>query len=438
MYAVITAGGKGARVASVSRSIPKPMLPIAGKPVLQHQIECLKRQGFEQIILTIGHLGEQIQDFFGDGSRFGVRVTYIQENIPLGTAGALYYLKGKITDDFFLINGDLIFDVDLQRMAAFHKEHGALVTLLVHPNDHPYDSSLISAGADGRVQNWLSKEDERSEWYQNCVNAGIHILSPQLLEGLTSPEKLDLDRDLIKPRILSNRVYAYQSPEYVRDMGTPERILAVEQDIKSGLVQKKNLSRKQRAVFLDRDGTINRYVGFLRDIKDFELIDGVAEAIRKINRSGYLAIVVTNQPVIARGEVTRKELHRIHRKMETLLGEQGAYLDDIYICPHHPDRGFPGEIPEYKTDCECRKPKPGLLLRAAKKYNIDLADSWMIGDGAGDVEAGRAAGCQTILLSEKFTLNNATDRLQLEEQKSSSDNFNGIIAGNIDANLSQK
>ncbi len=387
------------------------MLPIAGKPVLQHQIECLKRQGFEQIILTISHLGGQIQDFLGDGSRFGVQITYLQENIPLGTAGALYYLKGKITDDFFLINGDLIFDVDLRRMATFHKEQSALVTLLVHPNDHPYDSSLIVTDADGRVQNWLSREDERSEWYQNCVNAGIHILSPQLLEELTSLRKLDLDRDLIKPLISSNRVYAYKSPEYVKDMGTPERIIAVEQDIKSGLIKNKNLNQKQRAIFLDRDGTLNRYEGFLRDIKDFKLIDGVAEAICKINRSGYLAIVVTNQPVIARGEVTWEELHQIHRKMETLLGEQGAYIDDIFICPHHPDLGFPGEIPAYKIDCDCRKPKPGLLLRATEKYNIDLARSWMIGDSIQDVEAGHAAGCRSIRISEKFTLEDAVNAI---------------------------
>lgn len=410
MYAVITAGGKGTRVASVNRNLPKPMLPVAGKPVLLHQIECLKRQGFEKIILTVGHLGCIIRDFFGDGSQFGVEIEYICEDVPLGTAGALFYLKDKITDDFFLINGDLIFDVDLERMTAFHRANHAAATLLVHPNGHPYDSSLIQASENGQVYDWLSKEDERG-WYQNCVNAGIHILSPKLLENLTAPQKLDLDRDLLKPLVSSQNLYAYKTPEYVKDMGTPDRMVDVERDFKSGLIRKKNLSQRQRAVFLDRDGTINRYAGFLREIDDFKLIDGAAEAIRKINQSGYLAIVVTNQPVIARGEVSWEELNRIHQKMETLLGEKGAYVDDIFVCPHHPDSGFPGEITEYKIDCNCRKPKPGLLLQAAAKYNINLAGSWMIGDSARDMEAGRSVGCQIAQVSGRFTLRNAVDKL---------------------------
>jgi D-glycero-D-manno-heptose 1,7-bisphosphate phosphatase len=149
---------------------------------------------------------------------------------------------------------------------------------------------------------------------------------------------------------------------------------------------------------LDRDGTINRYVGFLRKPDEFELLPGAAEAIRKINSSGYLAIVVTNQPVIARGEVTYEQLKEIHNKMETLLGYEGAYLDAIYFCPHHPHRGYLGEIPELKIDCDCRKPKPGLLNTAARDFNIDLNQSWIVGDGENDIQAGKNAGCKTALI----------------------------------------
>ena len=184
-------------------------------------------------------------------------------------------------------------------------------------------------------------------------------------------------------------------------MGTPERFHQVEADYKNGVVQAKNLSNKQKAIFLDRDGTINKYVGFLRHIDDFELIEGVAEAIQLINQSGYLAIVVTNQPVIARGEVSWEELNGIHRKMATLLGKEGAYVDGIYICPHHPDKGFEGERPEYKIDCDCRKPKPGLLLQAAKDFNIDLSESYMIGDSHRDVEAGENAGVKASMKVEE-------------------------------------
>ena len=116
--------------------------------------------------------------------------------------------------------------------------------------------------------------------------------------------------------------------------------------------------------------------------------------------TSYLAIVVTNQPVIARGDITFEELAAIHNKMETLLGKEGAYLDDIYYCPHHPHKGYEGERPELKIDCECRKPKPGMLLKAAKDYNIDLSQSWMIGDGENDIKAGINAGCRTALIGK--------------------------------------
>ena len=172
-------------------------------------------------------------------------------------------------------------------------------------------------------------------------------------------------------------------------------------DYKEGRVTGKNLKKKQKAVFLDRDGTINKYVGFLRNIDEFELLDGVDEAIKRINESGYLAIVVTNQPVIARGEVSFAELEEIHNKMETLLGEKGAYLDGIYYCPHHPHKGYEGERPELKIDCECRKPKPGMLFKAAEDFNIDLSRAWVVGDGENDIRAGINAECKTALIGKE-------------------------------------
>jgi len=416
MWAVITAGGRGTRLQSLGADVPKPLMRVAGKPVLEHQIECLAREGVRNLILTVGYLGEQIQSYFGDGSRLGVHIEYIRETEPLGTAGALYYLKDILKEDFFLINGDLIFDVDLGRFMAFHRSHGAAATLLTHPNDHPYDSAVIAADQNGRVDGWFTKEEERG-WYRNRVNAGLHILSPELLRGLEGPRKTDLDRDLLKPLLRTGGVYAYHSPEYVKDMGTPDRLAAVERDIQRGLVEQKSLRRRQRAVFLDRDGTLNRYVGFLRSIDDLTLLEGAAEAVRRINQAGFLAIVATNQPVIARGELTWKGLEEIHEKLETLLGYEGAYLDDIFVCPHHPDRGFPGERPEYKMDCGCRKPKPGLLLQAAEEYHIDLLQSWMIGDSDRDIAAGRAAGCKTIRLQEGFTLSDAAEKI-LEQERS--------------------
>lgn len=411
------AGGRGTRIAELFPNIPKPLIPVAGMPILEREIKSLCAQGFKDIILTVGYLADKIIAYFGDGSRFGAKIDYFVEESPLGNAGALFRLREKIGDEpFLLLNADAAFDVDFNRMVAFHKNHGGLVTLFTHPNSHPYDSGLIIADKNGHVAKWLAKEDERPLWYDNRVNAGLHVIDSKVLDiSLKSLEinketgypqgKVDLDRQILKPLCGSNMMFCYDSPEYVKDMGTPERFHQVEADYKNGVIQAKNLTNKQKAIFLDRDGTINKYVGFLRNIDDFELIEGVAEAIKLINQSGYLAIVVTNQPVIARGEVTWEELNEIHKKMATLLGKEGAYVDGIYICPHHPDKGFEGERPEYKIDCDCRKPKPGLLFQAAKDFNIDLSESYMIGDSLRDVKAGENAGIKKSIKVEENETN---------------------------------
>jgi D,D-heptose 1,7-bisphosphate phosphatase len=404
MQTVIMAGGKGTRVAAIAGDIPKPMIPICGKPILERQINCLKENGLTEIILVVGHLGQYIKEYFGDGSRFGCNISYFSETEPLGTAGALYKLK-NITGDFLLLNGDVIFDMDFSRMVNFHKEKKAHATLAVHPNSHPFDSALISTNSDNQVTGWLNKEDERT-WYKNQVNAGVHILSVDFLENCPQSwpralEKIDLDRDMLKPSISGGKIFAYPTPEYIKDMGTPERYAQVTADFEKGIVHGKNLKAKQKCVFLDRDGTINVLIknNFVTKPEQFELIDGAAQAIRKINSLGFLAIVITNQPVIARGEVDLKTLDLIHMKMETDLGKNGAYIDDLFYCPHHPDKGFAGERPEYKIDCDCRKPKPGMILKAAEKYNIDLSKSYMVGDDKRDILAGINSGCKSIFLT---------------------------------------
>lgn len=405
MKTIIMAGGRGTRIAELFPNIPKPLIPVDGMPILEREIRSLVEQGFNDIILTVGYLADKIIDYFGDGHQLGAKIDYFVEKTPLGNAGALFRIRNKIGQEpFFLLNADAAFDVDFQRMMEYHKKKGGLVTLFTHPNSHPYDSGLILANKDGVVDKWLSKEDARPQWYENRVNAGLHIIDPKVLEMVESSVdlsgKVDLDRQILKPLCGTGKMYCYDSPEYVKDMGTPDRFHQVEADYKNGIVQAKNLHNMQKAIFLDRDGTINKYVGFLRNIDDFELIEGAAEAIKLINQSGYLAIVVTNQPVIARGEVSWDELNEIHRKMETLLGKEGAYLDGIYICPHHPDKGFEGERPEYKIVCDCRKPKSGLLLHAAKDFNIDLSQSYMIGDDDRDVQAGENAGCKNSIKIE--------------------------------------
>lgn len=431
MKVVIMAGGKGTRIASVRSDLPKPMINICGKPILEHQIDNLKACGLTDIILVIGYLGDKIKEYFGDGSKFGVNIEYFVEDHPLGTAGALFKMP-QLTEDFLLLCGDVIIDVDFNRFIAFHKEHKAWASLVAHPNGHPYDSSLLVTEIDApktvggmpedthRVIRWMAKEDERT-YYKNRVNAGIELISPELLKVTMknfvprhpeTPDKLDLDRDVLKPNIPSGKIFAYDTPEYIKDMGTPDRFYETEKDIESGKVHARNLKNKQKAIFLDRDGTINKMVGFVTKPEQFELIEGAAEVIKTINKSGYLAIVVTNQPVIARGDCTFEELQTIHDKMETELGKVGAFVDAIYVCPHHTDKGFEGERPEYKCNCDCRKPKPGLLLKAAKDFNIDLSESYMIGDSHRDVEAGENAGVKKSIKVEENKKNGLLETIK--------------------------
>ena len=217
------AGGRGTRVASLARDVPKPMLPVCGKSVLEHQIEALARAGHTRVLLVTGYLGEVIRNHFGDGARFGVSISYWNETDALGTAGALFQCTDMLDDDFLLLCGDILFDIDFARFIDFHYTNNALATLAAHPNNHPYDSGVLIAGADGRLTGWLTKEEPR-QYYRNLVNAGVHIVSKELIRT-THPaaQKVDLDRDVLKPNISTGRIYAYNTPEYIKDMGTPER-----------------------------------------------------------------------------------------------------------------------------------------------------------------------------------------------------------------------
>lgn len=401
MQAVIMAGGKGTRLAELTRDeIPKPMARLLDKPLLEWQIECLRRNGIDDIIMVIGHLGEVIQNYFGDGRKWNAAIRYFAEKEPLGTAGALPQIRDILEDDFILLFGDLLLDVDFNRMMTFHREKRALATLFAHPNSHPFDSDLIVANEEGRVTDFDSKRNDRSgRWYANCVNAGLYVMKKSILEYAPDREKVDLEKDLLGPLCRENAaIYAYRSPEYVKDVGTVERIRIAERELENGYVSARNLTKKQRAVFLDRDGTLTVWKGLVYKPEQLELESGAAEAVREINRSGYLAILVTNQPVVARGLCGVEDVELIHRKLQTLLGQEGAYLDAIKFCPHHPDRGYPEENPDYKISCHCRKPDIGMLEDCAEAFNIDLSASWMVGDTTIDIQTGINANCKTALL----------------------------------------
>ncbi|WP_417608508.1 HAD-IIIA family hydrolase [Owenweeksia hongkongensis] len=407
MKVVILAGGRGTRLGELTKDIPKPMVPLLGKPLLQYQIELLVRYGFSEVILIVNHLSQPIKDHFGDGADFGIKICYYQEEKPLGTVGGIKDLEAELTEDFLVLYGDVMMEMDLNRLVNFHKEKGSQATLVVHPNDHPYDSDLVEMNEEGLIVDVLPKPHSADLIYHNMVNAAVYILSPAIFPFLEKGKKADFGKDIF-PRVFADlKMYGYNTPEYLKDMGTPDRLEHVGHDVQSGKVKRRNLENRQKAIFLDRDGVINENVDLIHKPEDFHLYPFTARAISKINTSDYLAVVTTNQSVVARNLTTVKGLGEIHKKMETELGDAGAKLDAIYYCPHHPDKGYPEENVAYKIDCDCRKPKPGMINNASRDYNIDPSQSFMIGDSEADMGAGKAAGCTTVGVMTGFGLRKA-------------------------------
>lgn len=409
MQAVILAGGRGTRLRSVTGDLPKPLMDMDGRPLLAHHLDMLKRAGTEDVLLLTGYRSDLIRQAVGDGAAFGVRIRYAEEDAenPLGTAGALLRAFGELEERIVVLYGDCMLEVDLPRMVAWHLEHGSDASLLVHPNSHPYDSDLMECDGDARVTAFHPYPHPDGAILPNLVNAAVYVIETGALAPYRdtwladqlSVRKPDIAKHLFPAMLADGRkLFAYRSPEYVKDAGTPDRYDAVLRDLKSGKIARASLAHRQKAIFLDRDGTLNVEVNRVSHPDALEIIEGVPAAVRRINESEYRAVVVTNQAVVARGDADEAMLARIHAKLDTVLGREKAYLDALYYCPHHPDRGFAGEVAALKIDCNCRKPKPGLLLAAQVDLNIDFARSWMIGDTSSDMETARRLGVRPVLV----------------------------------------
>ncbi len=397
--AVILAGGKGTRLKSITGDLPKPMVSILGAPLLQHLIEQCVAYDIVDIKLLVSYRKEAIEDYFGDGSQYGVSIQYIVEDIPRGTAGALIDALPELDEQFLVVYGDTFFDIDLGSFWNFHQNQAGDISIFLHPNDHPFDSDLVEVDPSFQVLK-IHPYPHDSQWRQNLVNAALYMINKSALKGIDFVlDRPDIAINLFPLMLESGKkLYGYISTEYIKDMGMPKRLSKVERDIDSGKVKSLKKQTPKMAIFIDRDGTINQEVNHLSSQDQFELLDGVGEAICQINAAGILAVIVTNQPVIARGELEESELKVIHNKMDTLLGSQGAYIDRLYYCPHHTDSGFEGEVEALKFDCDCRKPKIGLFTQAKKDLNIVLEKSWVVGDSSRDILAAQNAGMKSILV----------------------------------------
>jgi histidinol-phosphate phosphatase family protein len=398
---VVLAGGMGTRLAAVTGGLPKALVPVAGKPVLERQVELAARHGIERVLLLLGHGAEEVVAWTRTWTGPGVEFSWQIEREPRGTGGAIVDALHALDERFVLFFADQLLDFDVGQLVEHHAAAENDVTVVVHPNDHPHDSDLLEVDDAGRV-NALHRPPHAGRLIRNIVNAATYVIEKRSLEPMVVPEgdRADLARDLL-PRMINSgtRVGAYRSREYLKDMGTPERLAKVEADLATGVVAGRRADRPMPAILLDRDGTINVERGRITRPDDIELIDGVAVAIKRAHAAGYLVAVVTNQPVIARGDCTFQEVDAIHARMELLLAESRAYVDAIYVCPHHPDRGFPGEIPHLKGPCRCRKPATGLVEDAVRELHLDPAATWLIGDSSSDVACALAAGLIPAVVS---------------------------------------
>ncbi|MEO8113513.1 MAG: HAD-IIIA family hydrolase [Phenylobacterium sp.] len=398
-HLVILAGGQGTRLAGVMGDVPKVLAPVGGKPVLQHQLELAAAAGVEQVTIFAGHLAPHIERFVGDGARFGLGVRVLVEAQPLGSAGALVAALDQLPEQFLVLYGDVMAAVDLAAIARRHLDQHASLTALAHPNDHPHDSDLLETDVDGWVTAIHPYPHPAGRDFANLVNAALYVIRRDALRPFMGRGKLDFTKDVIAPLVTGGgRVLVHRSVDYIKDMGTPARLERVEADWQAGRISLADAARRRPAVFLDRDGTLNVERGFLRTAEGLELIPGAGMALRSLRQAGFRLVVITNQPVIARGEASEAEVAAIHRRLEWELGKEGAYLDGIYLCPHHPDGGFAGERPELKIACDCRKPGTALFERACRELFIDPEGSWMVGDQTRDLELARRAGLRSILV----------------------------------------
>ncbi len=384
------AGGRGERMGQITKNLPKPMIKIGGLPILEHQINLLKRYGFKEVVLLTHYLSEIIE------KRFKNRAICFKEKKPLGTTGGLKELENKLKKDFLVLYGDKMFDVDIKRLVEFHKNKKSACTLVLHPTSHLQDSDLVEIDENQKIIAFHPKPHSQNQYFVNLVNASIYVMSPKILKYVKRGTKMDFGKDIFPKIVKKENLYGYLTAEYIKDVGTPARLAETRKDWQSGKIKHLNRSYRRRAIFLDRDGVINETASDVCRTDDFILFPKTAQAIKKINDSEFLAIIITNQPAVAKGFCSLEELENIHKKMETLLGAEGAKLDRIYFCPHHPDKGFAGENLKYKINCSCRKPGIGLVKKAEKEFNIDLKKSYFIGDSFRDILCGRNAGLTTI------------------------------------------
>lgn len=385
--AVILAGGEGKRLRPFTLKNPKPMVPVNGKPFLEHLINLLKNNCVKEVVILTGYLGEKIEKYFGNGSRFGIKIKYsytpfLDNKGEENNSGLrLKNAEGLLDNFFLLLYCDNYWPLNLKKQVSFFDEHQSDVFTTVYSNKDTSTKNNILVSSKGYV---IKYDKERMEPNLNGVDIGFFIVNKKVLKILPKTNSI-FETEVLPKLIVQKKFSALLTDQKYYSIGDPERIK----------ITAKFLSPK-KVVFLDRDGVINKRppkADYVRTWNDFQFLPGSIEAVITLNSKGYKVFVISNQPGIARGMVSEKNLSIIHKNMQKEFKKQGAKIDGIYFCPHGWDEG-----------CDCRKPKPGLLLQASREHLIDLTKTILIGDDERDIEAGETVGCKSYLADERNDL----------------------------------
>ncbi len=373
--AVILAGGKGTRAADPTRA--KVIQNLGGATLLEWHLRTLANSEIKDVIIVSGHLGDQVRDVAECVDTYELNVTVLQEEEQQGTTAALVFAASTTSaDEFLVILGDILMSLPVQDFINEWRSSTRSVGVVVHPSTHPADSDAVFPSHEGTVH--VAPKGQEREYVPNLSSAGLFAVNRTAIEKYG--ELKDLGSNVLLTAAHESDLFVFLTSHYLKDTGTPDRLLSAESDIASGAFARRGSLEPRPALFLDRDGVINPSQPEVYQPEHFALLPGVAEAIKKANSSGVPVIVVTNQPGISKGFMTFEGHQRIRARMDYLLGEHGAFVDDYLFCPHHPDSGFEGEVAELKGPCECRKPGTELGTRAAARHNLDVEASVMVGD----------------------------------------------------------
>jgi D,D-heptose 1,7-bisphosphate phosphatase len=386
--AAVLVGGRGTRLGDIAAGTPKPLLPVGGRPFLDHVVDELARHGYRRVLLLAGHLAPAVEAFAAARRAGGLDVRCVVEAEPLGTGGAVAGAAAHLADRFLLLNGDSAFDFNLLDLEARAAADGGAVGRIALRR--VADASRYGAvRLDGdRV---VAFEEKRPGGGPGLINAGAYLLDRRVL-GRIPPGASSLERDVLPGLAADGLLRGHAYDGWFCDIGIPEDLARADRELPS--------VRRRPALFLDRDGVLNVDAGYTHRIDDWTWMPGAREAVRLANDSGMLVFVVTNQAGVARGYYAERDVHALHDWVNRDLRRIGAHIDDFRHCPHHPEAA----VPAYRSDCRWRKPGPGMIEDLMRAWPVDAARSVLVGDRDTDVAAAAAAGVRGVLFDGRDLL----------------------------------